>query len=64
MKGLIFTWLLTAIGVSTSCFNPYNGFLVYVALAILRPDSLWSSHIAEGRFSFYVASAMLLNWFV
>ena len=64
MKGLIFTWLLTAIGVSTSCINPYNGFLVYVALAILRPDSLWSSHIAEGRFSFYVAAAMLLNWFV
>ena len=64
MKGLIFTWLLTAIGVSTSCINPYNGFLVYVALAVLRPDSLWSSHIAEGRFSFYVASAMLLNWFV
>jgi len=64
VKGLIFTWLLTALGVSTSCINPYNGFLVYVALAILRPDSLWSSHIAEGRFSFYVAAAMLLNWLV
>lgn len=64
MKGLIFTWLLTAIGVSTSCINPYNGFLVYVALAILCPDSLWSSHIAEGRFSLYVAAAMLLNWLV
>ena len=64
VKGLIFTWLLTGIGISTSCINPYNGFLVYVALAILRPDSLWSSHIAEGRFSFYVGSAMLLNWFV
>ncbi len=63
MKGLIFTWLLTAVGVSASCINPYNGFLVYVALAILRPDSLWSSHIAEGRFSFYVAAAMLVNWF-
>jgi len=64
VKGLIFTWLLTAVGVSSSFLNPFNGFLAYVALAILRPDSLWSSHITGGRFSFYVASAMLLNWFV
>lgn len=64
MKGLIFTWILTAVGVSTSFLNPFNGFLAYVALAILRPDSLWSSHITGGRFSFYVAAAMLLNWFV
>jgi O-antigen ligase len=64
LKGLIFTWILTAVGVSTSFLNPFNGFLAYVALAILRPDSLWSSHITGGRFSFYVAAAMLLNWFV
>ena len=64
VKGLIFTWLLTILGVSASCINPYNGFLVYVAFAILRPDSLWASHISGGRFSFFVASAMLLNWFV
>ena len=64
VKGLILTWLLTALGVSSAFLNPYNGFLVYVAFAILRPDSLWSSHITGGRFSFFVASAMLLNWFI
>lgn len=64
MKGLIFTWLLTLLGVSASFIRPYHGFLVYVALAVLRPDALWSSHIQGGRFSLIVASAMLLNWFV
>ena len=64
MKGLIFTWLLTLVGVSTSFINPYSGFLVYVALAILRPDFLWSSHITGGRFSLIVAGAMLLNWLI
>lgn len=64
MKGLIFTWLLTLLGVSASFIRPYHGFLVYVALAVLRPDALWSSHIQGGRFSMIVASAMLLNWFV
>lgn len=63
MKGLIFTWLLTALGVSSSIISPYYGFLVYVALAILRPDSLWSSHIQGGRFSLIVAAAMLFSWF-
>ncbi len=62
MKGLIFTWLLTLLGVSTSFISPYYGFLAYVALAILRPDFLWSSHISGGRFSMIVAGAMLLNW--
>ena len=64
MKGLIFTWLLTLLGVSSSFINPYYGFLVYVALAILRPDALWSSHISGGKFSLIVAAAMLLNWLV
>ena len=63
MKGLIFTWLLTLLGVSASFIRPYHGFLVYVALAVLRPDALWSSHIQGGHFSMIVASAMLLSWF-
>lgn len=62
MKGLIFTWLLTGLGVSSSLISPYYGFLVYVALATLRPDFLWSSHITGGRFSLIVAAAMLFSW--
>src|SRR5690606_15900779 len=62
VKGLIFTWLLTLLGASSCIITPFYGFLAYVALAILRPDFLWSSHISGGRFSLIVASAMLLSW--
>ncbi|MCP4509455.1 MAG: hypothetical protein GY826_24025, partial [Fuerstiella sp.] len=62
MKGLIFTYLLTAFGVSSSLFSPYYGFLAYVALALLKPDALWASHITNGRFSLIVAVAMLASW--
>ena len=62
MKGLIFTWLLTALGVSSSVISPFYGFLAYVALAILKPDSLWAHAINGGRFSLMVAMAMLISW--
>lgn len=62
MKGLIFTWLLTAFGVGSALFRPYYAFLVYVALALLKPDALWASHISNGRFSLIVALAMLGSW--
>lgn len=62
MKGLIFTYLITALGVSGSLFSPFYGFLAYVALALLRPDSMWSHAIQGGRFSMIVAVAMLGSW--
>ena len=62
MKGLVFTWLLTAFGVSSSLFSPFYGFLVYVALAMLRPASMWSHSVTSGRFSLIVAVAMLASW--
>ena len=62
MKGLIFTWLLTALGVGGSVFRPYYGFLAYVALAVLKPASLWSYSVSEGRQSLIVAAAMLGSW--
>ena len=62
MKGLIFTWLLTSFGVGSALIRPYYAFLVYVALALLKPGSLWASHISNGRFSLIVAIAMLGSW--
>lgn len=62
MKGLIFTWLLTVLGVGGSVFRPYYGFLAYVALAVLKPASLWSYSVGEGRQSLIVAAAMLGSW--
>ncbi|MCA9035347.1 MAG: O-antigen ligase family protein [Planctomycetaceae bacterium] len=62
MKGLVFTWLLTVVGVSSSIVSPFYGFIAYVALAILKPDSLWEHSISGGRFSLIVAMSMLLSW--
>lgn len=62
MKGLVFTYLLTALGVSSSLFSPFYGFLAYVALAMLRPASMWSHSVTSGRFSLIVAVAMLASW--
>ena len=62
MKGLVFTYLITAFGVSSSLFSPFYGFLAYVALAMLRPDFLWAHSINGGRFSMIVAVAMLASW--
>lgn len=62
MKGLILTYLITGFGVSSSLICPYYGFLAYVALALLRPDSMWSHAIQGGRFSLIVAIAMLGSW--
>jgi len=62
MKGFVFTWLVTFLGVSGSVFNPFYGFLAYVALALLKPDSMWAHSIQGGRFSLIVAGAMLISW--
>lgn len=62
MKGLLFTYLITFLGVSGSVFSPFYGLLAYVGLAILKPDALWAHSIQNGRFSLIVAMAMLASW--
>lgn len=62
MKGLVFTYLVTFLGVTGCVITPFYGFLAYVALALLRPDYLWSHSISGGRFSLIVALAMLVSW--
>lgn len=62
MKGLLFTYLITFLGVTGCVIRPYYGFLAYVALALLRPDFLWAHSVNGGRFSMIVAAAMMLSW--
>lgn len=62
MKGLLFTYLITFFGVTGSIFSPFYGLLAYVALAIVKPDSMWSHSIQNGRYSLIVAMAMLVSW--
>jgi O-antigen ligase len=63
MKGLLFTYLLCYGGSVAALFNPFVGFLVYVAFAILKPDALWSWSISGGgSFSRVIALALLIGW--
>ena len=64
MKGLIFTYALTGIGVAGCLFSPFVGLLVYICFAIVRPDFMWSWSLqaGESHFSRIVGIAMLLSW--
>lgn len=65
MKGLIFTYAMTACGVVMPLFNPFIGVLIYAAFAILRPQALWAFSLPPGgRYSFYVALGLLAGWIV
>ncbi len=61
-KGLIFTYALTYGGAAVSLVKPWYGLLVYVAFAILRPESLWYWSVPQGNYSRIVAIALLLGW--
>ena len=63
MKGLVLTLLLTYGGALASLVNPFVGLQVYVAFAILKPDSLWSYSLPQGgRYSLIVALGLLAGW--
>jgi probable O-glycosylation ligase (exosortase A-associated) len=61
-KGLIFTWVLTCGGALVALFDPFYGLLAYIALAILRPDSLWFWAVEPSNYARYVGVAMLVGW--
>ena len=62
MKGLLFTYLVTASGALMALFNPFYGLLAYVALAVVKPDAMWPWSVTSGRYSLIVALAMLVGW--
>jgi len=62
MMGLIFTYLVTYGGSLAALFNPFAGFLAYVLLGILRPESAWPWSVQPGNYSRTLAIAMLAGW--
>lgn len=62
MKGVITTFLLTYGGAVAGVFNPYIGFLTYVALSILKPLSLWFWSVPEHPYNKIAAIGMLIGW--
>jgi probable O-glycosylation ligase (exosortase A-associated) len=62
MKGLIFTYALTAGGAVLGLFDPFYGLLVYVSFSILRPEAMWPWAVPQGNYSRIVGVALLLGW--
>jgi probable O-glycosylation ligase (exosortase A-associated) len=62
MKGMLFTYLLTYGGAAGALVNPFIGLLIYVAFAILRPQSLWHWSVPEGNYSRIVAVGLVVGW--
>jgi len=62
MKGLLFTYALTAFGVIGAIRSPVIGLYVYVAFAVMRPQFLWSFAGDLDGISWAVGVAMLASW--
>jgi putative inorganic carbon (HCO3(-)) transporter len=63
MKGFIITYVATYGGAFVGLFDPFVGLLIYVAFAILRPESLWSYSVPEGgNYSRIIGIAILVGW--
>lgn len=62
MKGLLFTYLVTAFGVVGGLANPVIGLFTYVLFATLRPQFVWGFAGDFGGISQYVAIAMFIGW--
>ncbi|MBR0239002.1 MAG: O-antigen ligase family protein [Thermoguttaceae bacterium] len=67
-KGLIFTNLLTMVGIVFGILNPFVGLCIYICLAIINPTALWFFSVPEKFFgiagySFLVGVSMLVGWF-
>jgi O-antigen ligase len=62
MKGLLFTYGLTYGGAVVSLIRPFDGFLIYVAFSILKPDALWHWSVPAGNYSRIIAIALLAGW--
>ena len=62
MKGLLFVYTLTALGVFGSLRKPIIGLYVYIVFAVLRPQYLWAFAGDMSNLSLMVGVAMLLGW--
>lgn len=60
--GLIFTYLLTALGCLWGLRTPVYGACVYFSLSILKPRALWFWSVPYHRYTYYVAVCTLIGW--
>jgi O-antigen ligase len=63
MKALILTYLLTYGGALLALFEPLYGLYIYVAFAIISPETIWAWSVPQGgNYSRILAGAMLAGW--
>jgi O-antigen ligase len=62
VKGLIFTYGMTAAGTLFGLIRPFWGLLVYICFDIIKPEYLWYWSVPEGNYSRIVAIALLIGW--
>jgi O-antigen ligase len=62
MKGLVLTYLVTAIASVGALRYPLLGLYAYVGFAVLRPQSIWGWAGDLNRMSFIVGVALLIGW--
>jgi len=62
MKGLVFTYLLIALGTAGGLWQPRLGLFVYVAFAVLRPQNMWGYGADLTGISRLVGICMLVGW--
>jgi O-antigen ligase len=60
----LITVLLTVVGGAAGLFYPFYGLLAYIALSLLRPESLWFWSVPEWNYSRVVAIALLIGWLI
>ena len=62
MKGLILTYLITFAGSIAALRYPLIGLHVYIGLAVIRPQFIFSFAGDLGGLSFMVGVAVLIGW--
>lgn len=63
LLGLIFTYVMAYGGSVAALLNPYVGFLIYVAFAILAPGvGCWAWSVPVGNYSKVLAVSVLAGW--
>ncbi|MDO4550096.1 MAG: O-antigen ligase family protein [Planctomycetia bacterium] len=68
MKGPLFVYFMTIIGIGSSLFYPYVAVLVYVLFAVMSPNALWYYNLPPTFFnsgfgySEMVAYPMIIGW--
>lgn len=68
MKGYLFVYTLTIIGILGSLFSPFLGICIYVLFGVMSPNALWYYSLDESflncglGFSEVVAYPMIIGW--